>query len=87
VTTKRLSRFWIPLLAAFVLVLPALVEFYTDWLWFGETGYRQVFLRSLGTKAALGGAVSALVFGFLYLNTRSAAWDARSSASRRRRGH
>jgi uncharacterized membrane protein (UPF0182 family) len=71
VTTKRLLRFWIPLLAAFLLVgVPALVEFYTDWLWFGETGYRQVFLRSLSTKAALGGAVWTLVFGFLYLNTR-----------------
>jgi len=50
--------------------VPALVEFYTDWLWFGETGHRQVFLRSLTTKAALGGAVWTLVFGFLYLNTR-----------------
>ncbi len=69
-TTKRLARFWIPLLAALVLVVPTLVEFYTDWLWFGETGYRQVFLRSLSTKAALGGTVWILVFGFLYLNTR-----------------
>jgi uncharacterized membrane protein (UPF0182 family) len=50
--------------------VPALVEFYTEWLWFGETGYRQVFLRSLATKAALGGAVFTLVFGFLYLNAR-----------------
>ena len=68
---RLLSRFWIPLLAAFLLVgVPALVEFYTEWLWFGETGYAQVFLRSLATKAALGGAVFALVFGFLYLNAR-----------------
>ena len=70
-TTQRLSRFWIPLLAVFLLVgVPALADFYADWLWFGETGYRQVFLRSLSAKAALGGAVWTLVFGFLYLNTR-----------------
>jgi len=69
--TKQLSRFWIPLLVAFLLVgVPALVEFYTEWLWFGETGYRQVFLRSLATKAALGGAVFTLVFGLLFLNAR-----------------
>lgn len=72
-STKHLSRFWFPLLVGFLIMgLPALVEFYTDWLWFGETGYRQVFLRSLVTQATLGGAVSTLVLAFLYLNTRLA---------------
>jgi len=70
VTTQRLLRFWIPLLVVFGLVGPALVELYSDWLWFGETGYRQVFLKSLSTRAALAGAVFALVFGFIYLNAR-----------------
>lgn len=59
-----------PVLVALVLVGTPLVELYADWLWFGETGYRQVLLRSLGTKVALAGAVFALVFGFVYLNAR-----------------
>ena len=32
---------------------PALVRFYTDWLWFGELGYQQVFLTMLRSQAAL----------------------------------
>ena len=68
--TQRLSRLWMLVLVASMLVVPALVELYTDWLWFGETGYRQVFLRSLGTKSAIAGAVFALVFGFFYVNAR-----------------
>ena len=32
---------------------PALVGFYTDWLWFGEVGYQQVFLTMLGAQATL----------------------------------
>ncbi len=69
---QRLSRLWMPLVVVFMFVVPALVEFYTDWLWFGETGYRQVFVRSLGARAVLGGAVFALVFVFLYVNARAA---------------
>ena len=68
--STRSSRIWILLLAAAVLVVPVLVDVYSDWLWFGETGYRQVFLRSLSIKAALAGAVWALAFGFLYGNAR-----------------
>ena len=32
---------------------PALIGFYTDWLWFGEVGYQQVFLTMLGAQATL----------------------------------
>jgi uncharacterized membrane protein (UPF0182 family) len=32
---------------------PALVGFYTDWLWFGEVGYQQVFLTMLRAQATL----------------------------------
>jgi uncharacterized membrane protein (UPF0182 family) len=33
------------------LALPSLVEFYTDWLWFGELGYQHVFLRILTARS------------------------------------
>ena len=32
---------------------PALVGFYTDWLWFGEVGYQQVFLTILRAQGTL----------------------------------
>ena len=41
---------------ALVVVMPAAVTFYTDWLWFGETGYREVFVRKLTAQGTLGGS-------------------------------
>ena len=32
---------------------PSLLAFYTDWLWFGEAGYQQVFLTMLRSQATL----------------------------------
>ena len=32
---------------------PSLVRFYTDWLWFGEVGYQQVFATMLRTQGTL----------------------------------
>ncbi|HET7293617.1 MAG TPA: UPF0182 family protein [Vicinamibacteria bacterium] len=73
------SRLWLLLLAGFVMVgLPALVELYSDWLWYGETGYRPVFLRSLALKAGLGLAAGLFAFAFLAVNLRIALRDLRS---------
>ncbi|MBI4706145.1 MAG: UPF0182 family protein [Deltaproteobacteria bacterium] len=52
--------------------LYAAVQLYTDWLWFGEMGYRQVFLRNLTAKVSLGAVVFALAFVVLFANLRSA---------------
>ena len=54
------------LLAA--ILLPTTVVFYTDWLWFGETGYQSVFLRTLTTKGGLAAAAIAVAFAVLFLN-------------------
>ena len=32
---------------------PSLVRFYTDWLWFGEVGYQQVFSKIVRSEASL----------------------------------
>jgi len=50
--------------------VPMLVRLYTDWLWFGEVGYQQVFLRTLGARAVLGGVVFLLAAAVLYGNLR-----------------
>jgi uncharacterized membrane protein (UPF0182 family) len=54
------------LLAA--MLVPAAVTFYTDWLWFGETGYQPIFLRTLTAQSQLGAAALGLAFLVLFVN-------------------
>ena len=58
--------------ALLVIVVPSAVRFYTDWLWFGETGYRDVFITTLAAEGTLGGAAMVLALGVLLLNLRVA---------------
>ena len=53
---------------ALIILVPALVKFYTDWLWFVQMEYEQVFLRALTARAALGSIVFVLAFGVLAVN-------------------
>jgi uncharacterized protein len=54
------------------LAMPQLVRYYTDWLWFGEVGFRQVFSTVLRAQSLLfGGAVLASLAWFA-LNVRVA---------------
>jgi uncharacterized membrane protein (UPF0182 family) len=50
--------------------IPSSAEFYTDWLWFREVGYEDVFLKSLSAQATTGVLVGAVVFVVLWLNLR-----------------
>jgi len=43
----------IVVLALLFLGGPSLIRFYTDWLWFGEVGYQQVFTTILRSQASL----------------------------------
>ncbi len=60
------------LIAAVVFVFPPLVEFLTDWLWFGELGYRSVYATELTARAELGLATFAIAFPWLALHLRMA---------------
>ncbi|MEO5896999.1 MAG: UPF0182 family protein [Vicinamibacterales bacterium] len=51
-----------------VTTIPAFAEFYTDWLWFKEVGYEQVYLRSLAAHGTVTVVVAAVVFALLALN-------------------
>ncbi len=67
----RLPRFALLLAALLIFTgIPSFAEFYTDWLWFKELGYEQVFLKSLSAQATTGLAVGAVVFVILWLNLR-----------------
>src|SRR5262245_14822021 len=57
---------------ALFFLLPSFAELYTDWLWFAEVGYQQVFLGILNARLALGLAAFVGAFAILYLNIRVA---------------
>jgi uncharacterized membrane protein (UPF0182 family) len=65
----RLSRTAILLtLLAVTTIVPAFVEFYTDWLWFKEVGFEQVFLRSLTARATVTAVTALVVATILWAN-------------------
>src|SRR5918994_962118 len=51
---------------------PSLVRFYTDWLWFGEVGYQQVFLTMLRAQGTLFTITFAIAAVWLTANLRFA---------------
>jgi hypothetical protein len=55
-----------------LLVVPSAAVYYTDWLWFQELGYEQVFLRGLNAQFVVFVAAFTIAFLFLYLNFRVA---------------
>ena len=71
-----MNRSWrisvIATLLFLVVLLPAAVTFYTDWLWFGETGHQDVFLRTLTAQGGLGVAAAVVAFAVLLFNVRMA---------------
>ena len=57
------------------IILPNLVEFLIEWLWFGAVGYRQVYVTSLRAQASLFTFILGFAFAMLYGNL----WIAMSS--------
>jgi len=55
-----------------VVLLPSTAELYTEWLWFGETGYQSVFLNTLATKGLVGAIAFLVTVALLYGNLRAA---------------
>jgi uncharacterized membrane protein (UPF0182 family) len=60
------------LVGAVVFLLPPLVDFLTDWLWFGEVGYRSVYATELTARAELGVVTFAVALVWLLFNLRVA---------------
>ena len=69
-TTRRLTL--LVLLVAVFFLLPSGVQFYADWLWFGEVGYQRVYELSLATQSTLWLTTFVIAFGALTLNLRLA---------------
>src|SRR5688500_19837083 len=51
---------------------PSLIRFYTDWLWFGEVGYQQVFLTMLRAQGTLFTIAFVIAAAWLATNLRIA---------------
>jgi uncharacterized membrane protein (UPF0182 family) len=67
----RLPRVTLLVVAIFMLMgIPSFAEFYTDWLWYRELGYEQVFLKSLSAQATTGTVVCLVVLVIFWLNLR-----------------
>ena len=51
-----------------LVVLPNLIDFLMEWLWFGAAGYRSVYVTSLRAQASLGAFILGFAFALLYGN-------------------
>ena len=56
----------------FAVLLPGILNFYFEWLWFKEVGYTQVFTRTLTARFSLWVGVFVASYLWLYLNWRLA---------------
>src|SRR5690349_10681982 len=67
------TRLLIPLVfLLLIFVGPSMLAFYTDWLWFGEVGYQQVYITTLRTQGTLFVAGFAIAVLWLMVNLRFA---------------
>lgn len=72
---RRRWGVWFFGLALLVFVFGArVVGLYTDWLWFQEVGFEQVYLKTLFTKLALGLGVGLVTLGMIYGHLALAIW-------------
>jgi uncharacterized membrane protein (UPF0182 family) len=60
------------LVAILFVGVPSAVDLISEWLWFGEVGYRPVFMRSLTAQGTLGTFVFLVAFAWLAGNMRAA---------------
>ena len=58
---------------------PSIVRFYTDWLWFGEVGYQQVFTTIVQSQASLFTIVFVVSVAWLVFHLRLALGSIRDS--------
>jgi uncharacterized membrane protein (UPF0182 family) len=73
---RRLRVLWL-IGIAFILFAfaPSITSFATDWMWFGEVGFRTVYATELLSKTLLFVAGTAIAFFFIFWNARHAVTD------------
>ncbi|MCH8329619.1 MAG: UPF0182 family protein, partial [Nanoarchaeota archaeon] len=74
-TKKRFISYIIySLIALVVFIVPSLFRLLTDWYWFQEIGFQNIFTIILGTKILLGLGVGIFSFLIIYGNLWLANW-------------
>lgn len=58
--------------AAIFFLLPVLLDFAADWMWFGEVGYRDVYSTVITARTLVGAITFVLAMAWLALNARLA---------------
>ncbi len=66
----RIRRSLLVVLVILLIVFPTFARWYTEWLWFGEVGYRPVFWVPIVSGVTVGTAAALSVFVILFLNVR-----------------
>jgi len=66
----KIRRVLLVVLVGLLLLVPELSRWYTEWLWFGEVGYRSVFWVPILSATVVGVLGGLSVFLIIYLNLR-----------------
>jgi uncharacterized membrane protein (UPF0182 family) len=66
----RIRLSLLALLFVFFILAPTLARWYTDWLWFGEVGYRRVFWVPLLSRIGVTVVASGVLFALFIVNLR-----------------
>jgi len=65
---KIFSWAFLGIVVAFFIFFSSIVGFVTDWWWFSEVGFTEIFIKSLGTKVILGLTAGLFAAAFLLIN-------------------
>lgn len=68
--TAKIRGALLIVLVVLLVAFPTVARWYTEWLWFGEVGYRAVFWTPVVSSWALGAAAALSVFLILFPNVR-----------------
>src|SRR3989344_6900388 len=66
--TKIFSWAFIGVVALFFIFFSGIIALITDWWWFSEVGFTEIFIKSLGTKVVLGLTAGLFAAAFLLTN-------------------
>ena len=73
--TKKSKTISLIILIIFLaLFASGIVGLITDWIWFKQIGFKNIFTTILGTKLLLGAIAGLISFGLIYLNLRIASF-------------
>ncbi|MEA3293099.1 MAG: UPF0182 family protein [Patescibacteria group bacterium] len=68
----KIKYFILIVVLFFIFILPSIVHLLTDWFWFQEIGFENIFITILSVKVLLGLIVGLITFTLIYFNLKIA---------------